>query len=77
MLKKILILLTLFIVCAFSANFKCNGRTGWAYGTGRYNYQGEYSSYWNTYANAGEFVLFQYHNKSKIYWFKADKCIEQ
>ena len=75
---KIQAMLFLLATVAFTqaANFKCLSKRGWGYGTGRYSQQGEYSSYWQTYAQAGEYILFQYNGYGKVYWFRADKCEE-
>ena len=76
-MKKIVWMILLVAICSFATDFKCLSRNGWGTGTGRYNFEGEYSSYWNEYAPANKYVLFQYNGYGKVYWFLADKCYEE
>lgn len=75
-MKYLISILLLVASIASATQFKCLSKRGWGYGTGRYSYQGEYSSYWGVYAEEKEFILFQYDGYGKVYWFRTNKCIE-
>lgn len=73
---KSFITILLLVATSFATNFQCLSNRGWGTGTGRYNYDGEYSSYWREYAPANKYVLFQYNGYGKVYWFRVNKCVE-
>lgn len=58
--------------------FYCTGDTGTHSGTGRYSYEGEYSSYFGRNLKAEEVVFFTYDSgNSEVYEFEAINCSEK
>ena len=73
-MKNLLVYVALLLTTSFAeSDFRCF-TNHWVRGTGRYSLEGEYSSYWGSYAHAGEYVLFQFHGRGKVYWFHAEEC---